>query len=747
MNLKNKALSISMAVAVGASLGAPIANAAPEKVPESFTYNGGGWGHGVGMSQYGAYGMALEGKSSKQILEHYYNPAKLTNSSLYANSDIKVQLLTGVNSTSITPKDGSLRVKFDEKTYVSSKTVNFTNSGSNIQVTVDGKTYSTSGKSGFSIEWENTRYWPSGSKNTIVSIPKTNDGVATGSFRHGKITVKQLKGKLNIVNSLRVNDEYLYGLAEVPSSWPTETLKSQAIAGRTYALRNMSSVKSACDCNVYDEVLSQKFTGWSKENEGTNGSIGKRWKSAVDATSTKKNGKTSTAQVVTYNGALIDALYSSTTGGKTRAAKSVWGYDHPYLQSRDDRWALKPEIKNPNASWAYTITQSKAAKGYGLPDVKSISIKVSNEGTLVSSTAKSSSGKTSTLSYSQTRSLFGAKSVWAKSIVGKGETQGEENIAPQNNDITPIKETSVKSNESYQTTADLNMRSGAGVSYKVVAVLKKNSVVKTTGKASDNWLQVKSGNSTGWVSKSYLKTYTEPKKNTVTKPKAPTTPKKTESTKEKSTSVVSYTTTANLHMRKGAGVSNTSIMILNKGSKVSGTGKTSGNWVQVKSGSKTGWVSKDYLKKVSTNTTTKPKAASPKTTISTTPYTVLSSLNIRDKSSVNGKKIGLFNRGDKIEVYSVSGGWAKVKFGSKTGYVSSTYISKNSTAKHISEKSLKSKKATVNLHLRSGASANNKSLKIIPKGGSVTLTGKTSGKWVQVKYGSTTGWAHGDYLK
>lgn len=729
MSFKNKALSISMAVAIGASIGAPIANAAPPKVPESFTYNGGGWGHGVGMSQYGAYGMALEGKTAKQILEHYYNPAKLTNTTLKANSDIKVQLLSGVTTTSITPKDGQLRVKFGNQTHNSSTTVSFTNSGSNIKANINGKTYTVSGASGFTIEWQNTRYWDSGNKNTIVTIPKTNDGAGTGSFRHGKITVKQLKGKLNVVNSLRLNDEYLYGLAEVPSSWPTETLKAQAIAGRTYALRNMSNVKSACDCNVYDEVLSQKFTGWGKENEGNNGSIGKRWKSAVDRTITKTNGVPTAAQVVTYNGALIDALYSSTTGGKTRAAKSVWGYNHPYLQSRDDRWALKPEVKNPNASWAYTISQSKAARGYNLPDVKSISIKVSNEGTLISSTAKSSSGKTSTLSFSQTRSLFGAKSVWAKNIVGKGQTEGDSSYKPVGGDVDPIY-TNVQSGVSYKTSSDLNMRSGAGTSFKVISVLKKDAIVKTTGKASGSWLQVKSGNATGWVSKSYLKAYTEPAKPNVDK-----------------TEKISYTTTANVHMRKGAGVSNSSIMILKKGSKVTGTGKTSGKWIEIKSGSKTGWVSSAYLKKASSSASnTKP--SSPQTStppkVSKTSYKVLADLNVREKSSTNSKKLGLLKKGSKVDVYSVSGGWAKIKLNGKTAYVSSTYIAKDS-GKHVAK--VVTKKTTANVHIRSGAGTKNKSLVLMSKGKTVTLTNKKSGKWAQVKYGSKTGWVHSDYIK
>ena len=75
-------------------------------------------------------------------------------------------------------------------------------------------------------------------------------------LRRGHVEVTVVKGKLNIVNVLRMNDEYLYGLGEVPASWPGAALRAQAVAARSYAL----SVSQAngqwdlCDttqCQVY----------------------------------------------------------------------------------------------------------------------------------------------------------------------------------------------------------------------------------------------------------------------------------------------------------------------------------------------------------------------------------------------------------------------------------------------------------------------------------------------------------------
>ncbi|MBU5899927.1 SpoIID/LytB domain-containing protein, partial [Vibrio cholerae O1] len=77
---------------------------------------------------------------------------------------------------------------------------------------------------------------------------------STGTYRHGKIEIRQLKNALNVLGVMRTNSEYLPGVAEVPPSWRAPALEAQAIAARTYAYRNLGPLKSACACNVYDEV-------------------------------------------------------------------------------------------------------------------------------------------------------------------------------------------------------------------------------------------------------------------------------------------------------------------------------------------------------------------------------------------------------------------------------------------------------------------------------------------------------------
>lgn len=744
--MSKKALALAALLPIGVSLlAATPATAAPNDTPSKFTYNGAGWGHGVGMSQYGAYGMALEGYTSKQILEHYYKPAKVTNTSLYASKDIKVQVVTGQSTSTITPNNGSLRLKFSGKTITSTKPVTFAVSGSNVKVSVNGSTYTVAGTAGVVLEWQNTRYWNSGNQNTTISVPKANDGVGTNSYRHGNMSIKLLKSKLNIVNSVRLNDEYLYGIAEVPSSWPSATLQAQAVAARTYAMTNAGSIKGACDCNVYDEVASQKFTGWGKENEA-NGVIGKKWVAAVNATQTFKSGVPTSAQTVQYKSNLISAVYSSSTGGRTRDAKDVWGYSHDYLKSQDDHWALKPETKNANRAWNRSLTQAQVAKGYGLPDVQKITVKRAIDHTIASSTAISSKGKVSTLTGVQTRVLFNTPSRWVFGIAGDNEK------LPSTDNYTI---TNTAANVKYKTSSNLNMRSGPSTVYGSVRVLPNNTEVVTTGKQSGSWLQVKSGTLTGWVSSSYLvKVSTPAPKPTPPKPVAPKPVAPKPVAPKPVAKTTKYVTTANLNVREKSSATSKSLGILKNKASVEVYSVTNG-WAKVKYGNKTAYVSSSYVKKASTAPVKAPvKAPAKVNPPKTVKYLATVNVNVREKAVASSKRVGLLNAGKTVQVQSISKGWAKVTYNNKTAYISSSYLKKSSTASVSPPKVAgpkatvtKTSKTTANVHMRTGAGTSHKSIAIIKKNTKVSLTGKTSGKWKQVKVSGKTGWVSGSYLK
>ncbi|MBM6623457.1 SH3 domain-containing protein [Micrococcaceae bacterium RIT802] len=388
------------------------------RVPGSFAVSGAGWGHGVGMSQYGAQGQATAGRSSAAILNHYYAPATMSYTTSRAASDIRVQIQSA-STSSITPANGSLRLLDGSKVLATTTgKVTLSVKSGKVNAKVGSTTYKPAGK--LTVVWQNTRFWRSGSKATTVAVPKANDGYGTVNYRHGKLEVGVLSGRLNLVNVVRLNDEYLYGLAEMPSSWQPAALQAQAVAGRTYAMRNMSSLKKSCDCNVYDEVASQKFTAWNKEDEGSNAYYGKRWKAAVNATTRRNSSGTPVSgAVLLYSGSLIDAVYSSSTGGRTRSSATVWGSNHAYLQSRDDHWSLLASSGNPNRSWTNTASQAQVAKAFGTSKVSVVRVAKNSDLTIKSATATTSTGVVRTISGSKFRSGIATKSSWVTGVAGR----------------------------------------------------------------------------------------------------------------------------------------------------------------------------------------------------------------------------------------------------------------------------------------------------------------------------------------
>lgn len=143
-----------------------------------------------------------------------------------------------------------------------------------------------------------------------------------------------------------------------------------------------------------------------------------------------------------------------------------------------------------------------------------------------------------------------------------------------------------------KTTANLNMRSGAGTSNRVLLTIPRGKNVKLTGSKKSGWYQAIYSSRTGWVSGTYLSNISMPKSDTKKKES------KKKETKKSSpqTNGSSKKTTANLNMRSGAGTGNRVILTIPKGKTVKATGKTKSGWLQVTYKSKTGWVSGTYLR-------------------------------------------------------------------------------------------------------------------------------------------------------
>lgn len=406
-----KRISIALSAVLCLTL-LPLTNSAAA-MPEKFSFTGSGYGHGVGMSQIGARAKALAGESATAILNYYYSGTKVETAtdskilrinighllkSTKVRSDsngAKLQLFAGALSES---KTADVLLDIPSKT-----TLNVEISGSqlNISTTQGANTTPITNGTSFTLRWSGTRHMEGAP--TVISVTANS---TVNRYRYGQIQFKVIKDKLlgnrlSVINSVRLQDEYLWGIGEVPSSWPLAALQAQAIASRTYALAKSLKIRSACSCHLYGSISDQSFVGFSKESEAFYGQF---WKSAVDST---------VGQIITYDGLPITAYFTSSTGGVTETSEHAWGTATPFTQSVPDSASADIALNPRFATWSRQITQSVIAAAFLLPDVLSLQVLSLNPaGTVDLIQATSSKGVTATLTGETFRSRSKLPSAW-----------------------------------------------------------------------------------------------------------------------------------------------------------------------------------------------------------------------------------------------------------------------------------------------------------------------------------------------
>jgi SpoIID/LytB domain protein len=395
------------------------------EVPEKFDFRGSGYGHGVGMSQVGAYGMAREGKTATEILTHYYSGVEVApvddSAFLRINIADKIQSVTFSNeslssvpsSLQIFPGDlapGIVETATAATTLPIGGSLTFSILGqaliSSISDPATGANTALPQGGIWTIRWSGTTALAG--ENSLL---KMKVGTTTKRYRYGQAQVKLVSGGLTsaaiiVTNTLRLHDEYLRGIGEVPSSWPSAALEAQVIAARTFGLAKKDNLRKICDCNLYSSTQDQNFVGWSKEVEAV---YGKKWVDAVSVTQPDTN----TGLAILYKGKPIFAYYASSTGGVTENVQDVWGTPVPYLLSVPDPWSLDSTINPSYSSWARSISQANMAKAFNLPDVARYEVTARTGGGAVKRvSAFSTNGKSSQLTGEKFRSLLKLPSAW-----------------------------------------------------------------------------------------------------------------------------------------------------------------------------------------------------------------------------------------------------------------------------------------------------------------------------------------------
>jgi stage II sporulation protein D len=296
----------------------------------SVTFYGRGYGHGVGMSQYGARGRAKAGQTAAQILAAYFKGS--TPGTVSSTQNTRVLLLAGYNAVSTAPlvvrgrvtpwtidgvkatfpSNGTLTVWRTKKTVDGVVTTTW-----RYRVTASDGSPLAEGTAGKQLVIRGTSTL---SRLQLVSKPSSYD-----TYR-GILKLFLGTSTLNVVNHLPL-DLYLRGVVpvEMSSDWPTEALKAQTISARSYAVRRLHPTNGTYD--LFDDTRSQVYRGVEAETTTTNTLI------------TSVSGK-----VITYGGSVVNAFFFSTGGGATENNEYVFvsssggvGSAVPYLRGIPDR--------------------------------------------------------------------------------------------------------------------------------------------------------------------------------------------------------------------------------------------------------------------------------------------------------------------------------------------------------------------------------------------------------------------------
>ena len=266
---------------------------------------GGGFGHGVGMSQFAAGTLTKSGESYKNVLKRYYTDIKLStvDSILGKNKEIKVGITTNGSlehgRLTIFSSENKVQIYNDDFdiTVDTNERIDVKNTSGTTTITLEnGKTFKTKNPINFYAKGE------------YLTLSPVRKGHTSSPRYRGIITIIPRSSSLRVINTLDI-EKYLLQVvpSEMPKSFGVEALKVQAVAARTYAVSDILKGKYAKDgFHIKDTVESQVYNNQVENEEATR---------AIEETA---------GEIMTYDNMPIDAKYFSTSSGFTSHASNVW---------------------------------------------------------------------------------------------------------------------------------------------------------------------------------------------------------------------------------------------------------------------------------------------------------------------------------------------------------------------------------------------------------------------------------------
>jgi SpoIID/LytB domain protein len=331
----------------------------------TFVLTGSGYGHGVGLSQYGARAQALAGRSYADILGFYYPGTtlgaspKATVRVLLAPSAATLVVSSVTNFTLRDAVGGSYAISAGSLTI-----------GPDLQVPVNGVATPLTGPLTFAP-----------GAGALLQLG--------GKSYRGRLEIAATGVALQAVDVVSL-EAYVQAVVpgELPSSWPTAALEAQAVAARSFALASLVKGKP---WDLAPDGRGQQYPGVEAETAQTTAAV-----------------KATARQVLLYGGGVATAFYSSSDGGRTASSLDAFGLDLPYLPSQPDPW----DDGSPYHVWpltSYSGVQLAKAIGVRSPIVE-VRSRLSPSARVAALVAIAADGSSIGLSGAEVRKRLGLRS-------------------------------------------------------------------------------------------------------------------------------------------------------------------------------------------------------------------------------------------------------------------------------------------------------------------------------------------------
>jgi SpoIID/LytB domain protein len=349
------------APAPGGATTASTASITTVTAPSVVAVSGHGWGHGLGLSQWGAYGYAKHGWTYDRILAHYYTGTTLGPAPV---TTVRVLLASAKKATVSSPGGWTVT------------------DATGAKAQLDPGALVLTAKLALADHPE---------LQPPFTFTATQPLLVNAVPYRGRVSVSSDGKVVQVIDTVAL-EAYVKGVvpAEMPSAWSPEALKAQAVAARSYALANLAKGRPF---DLYGDVRSQVYGGVKAETPATS--------AAVDATK---------GEVVLYKGKVADTLFFSSSGGRTASALEATGQNVPYLVPVADPY----DTLAPYHDWGPVVMDAaKVAKtlklASALADIQAVD---GASGRVKSLTMTAADESEVTINGNQARTAFDLRSTW-----------------------------------------------------------------------------------------------------------------------------------------------------------------------------------------------------------------------------------------------------------------------------------------------------------------------------------------------